>query len=116
MHSMVLRSRKVQTFRTVWFGSQRRFNLTHNMVLRPSGAQTLRTVWFGDLKAPKLYAQYGLEKQRLPNLTHSMILLAVIIVLSGKNERCTLQQWLLDLQIRPLRVRELCRMRSDPRG
>ena len=37
------------------------------------GAQTLHTVWFGDPEAPKPYAEYGLETQRRPNLTHRMV-------------------------------------------
>ena len=36
-------------------------------------SQTLRTIWFGGPTAPKPYAQYGLEAQRRPNLTHNMI-------------------------------------------
>ena len=43
------------------------------MVWRPSGAQTLRTLWFGDREALKPYAHYGLETQRRPNSTHSIV-------------------------------------------
>ena len=37
------------------------------------GASTLRTVWFGDLKAPKPYAQHGLETQGLGPPTFRLI-------------------------------------------